>query len=97
MTLASPIVSLASAALSGGVVSWLATWLNEKSKSRAYTMGAVDSAVKTALESVTAEVDRLNGKIKQLEADQDACHARNRRLERELAELRQEVEARPPC
>lgn len=80
------------AALSGGGVSWAATWLNERSKSRSYTMGAVDQAVKVALESVTIECQRLNKEIDKLRSDHRDCRDKNDELEAEIDKLRKQLD-----
>lgn len=53
-------------AVGGGGITQLAAFLNERAKGRAYTMGAVDHAVETALSSVTQEVERLNKQVVEL-------------------------------
>lgn len=85
-------VPLASAALTGGAASWAATWLNEKSKSRAYIMGAVDSAVEVALKSATAEIERLNKEVMKLRSENEECFAKNRKMEQELQELKNNID-----
>src|SRR5690349_16400792 len=83
---------LASAVVSGGGVGWLTTFLQEKTKSRAYTMGAVDQAVRVALDSVVAEVDRLNKEQDKLRGQHQECLDKNTKLEHELAELRDNID-----
>lgn len=76
---------VATAAISGGGIGWITTFIQDKSKSRAYTMGAVDQAVKTALESVTAEVNRLNHELDELREAHKQCQV-------DLSSMRKEID-----
>lgn len=55
-------------------------------------MGAVDSAVKTAMQSTTTEIERLNGELTKLRADHEECHRKNRKLQAELDELKNSID-----
>jgi peptidoglycan hydrolase CwlO-like protein len=83
---------LATAAVSGGGIGWFTTFLQEKQKSRAYMMGAVDQAVQVALQSVTAEVARLNGDLDKLRGQHKECREENDKLRDEMDELRENID-----
>lgn len=75
--------------LGGGGVGALFTWLNNRDKIRAYTLGVVDKSVQAAMESVTNEVLRLN-------AEQAELRAQHRQCEKDLASIRNEIRSFKP-
>lgn len=72
-----PIIEMIASALGGGGMLKFADWLNSRQKTRAYTMGAVDHAVETALKAVT---DRLQV----VEAQHAHCDAELREVKDRL-------------
>lgn len=70
--------------LGGGGIGAVLKWIDDRSKTRAYTLGVVDKAVDTAMRSVTREVERLNTEI-------DKMRVKHARCETELAEVKQEL------
>lgn len=79
------IAGAASSAAGGGGVSSFFTWLGSRSKTKAYTMGAVDHAVQTAMTLVT---DRLA----KVEGQHEACEDSLREVRSELAERKAEID-----
>lgn len=57
------------AALSGGGITQLGNWLASRTRNKAYTMGAVDHAVQTAMRVVTDRLEVVEGQHKECEAN----------------------------
>lgn len=83
------------AALSGGGIGWLTNFLQDKTKSRAYTMGAVDAAVQTAMKAQNETIDRLQEEINRLQKEVDSlreahanCGERLEEMQKKLQELK---------
>lgn len=75
----------------GGAATALFNWLRSRQRTTAYTMGAVDHAVTTAMASVTEEVGRLNKKIELVETKHERCEAELEDGRRERETLRREI------
>lgn len=82
-----PIYAVAGAALTA-----MFGWLRSRQRTTAYTMGAVDHAVTTAMASVTDEVGRLNKKIEAVEGKHERCEAELEDGRRERGALRRQIE-----
>jgi uncharacterized protein YlxW (UPF0749 family) len=66
---------IAGSAVSGTGVSAFFNWLTGRQKTKAYTMGAVDHAVQTAMSSVTGQLDRTEKRLEVVEKQHDECEA----------------------
>lgn len=80
-----PLLEIAVSALGGGGVTQFFHWLNNRQKTKAYTMGAVDHAVQTAMNLVT---DRLT----RVEAQHEDCEAKLDIVRADLAISRREID-----
>lgn len=83
----------------GGGLSGLLTWLGRRQRSQAYTMGAVDHAVQTAMAAVTAALERTEARLGLVEAQHGDCqtklalvHQRLDASERERAAIKAELD-----
>ncbi len=70
----------------GGAVSSGLVWLGKHQRSQAYTMGAVDHAVQTAMSSVTGQLDRTEKRLQAVEDQHEQC-------ERNLVEVGRKLDA----
>lgn len=93
------LLKLGAAIITGGGIAKLGDVLASRQKAKAYTMGAVDHAVETAMKSVSAQLDRTDGRLAKMEAAEAACRIElagvKERLdgsERERAALRGQVD-----
>lgn len=68
------------------------SWLRSRSRTAAYTMGAVDHAVQTAMASVTSEVDRLNTQVTNMHAQHERCEAELEDGRIERVQLRRQID-----
>jgi exonuclease VII small subunit len=89
------IGGLATSAVSGGGASSFFTWLTTRKKStaegKAYTMGAVDHAVQTAMSSVTSQLERTEERLEKVEGEHEECRANLLEVKEDLASARQEI------
>lgn len=93
------LTELITGALGGGGILKAADWLNNRAKTKAYTMGAIDHAVETAMGSVTGQLERTDARLMNIEAEHRQCRddlaAVQSRLdasERDRAELRAKID-----
>ncbi|HPA37374.1 MAG TPA: hypothetical protein PLV04_01415 [Phenylobacterium sp.] len=93
------IATVVTGAAGGGGLSTLLTWLARRQRSQAYTMGAVDHAVQTAMSAVTAALERTEARLGLVEAQHGDCqtkltlvHQRLDASERERAAIKAELD-----
>lgn len=96
------VIGLGAAAISGGGVTAFFGYLTNRGHEKTVAQEAVDRAIKTALDSTTSEIERLNGEIEKMKAshraemtmmaedrarDRAACEDEQHRLRAQIAEL----------
>ena len=93
------IVSVFGGGAGGGAITKALDYLGQKGRSQAYTMGAVDHAVQTAMSSVTSQLERTEGRLEIVEAQHEDCERNLREVradldasKRERAELKAEID-----
>lgn len=87
-----PWPEIAGGLLSGSLLTQAVAWWNGRNKRDAYTMGAVDHAVQTAMKLVTDRLEKVEDQHAQCEADLSAVRIRLDGAERERSELRAEID-----
>jgi chromosome segregation ATPase len=86
----------------GSAVTKVIEILSRRRSSQAYTMGAVDHAVQTAMGSVTGQLERTEARLEIVEAQHEDCQrnlqsvrtdldASRQQYDRERAELKAEI------
>lgn len=86
------IGGVASSAVGGSGVSAFFNWMTGRQKTKAYTMGAVDHAVQTAMSSVTGQLDRTELRLEVVEKQHHECEANLREVRRDLEETKRHHE-----
>ena len=81
---------IASGGLTGAAVKALEI-ISNRGKSKAYTMGAVDHAVQTAMSTVTDQLDRTEERLKVVEGQHHACEVSLREVNARLDEAKREI------
>jgi septal ring factor EnvC (AmiA/AmiB activator) len=79
-------------ALGGGGIVRLLDMLIKRSQIRAYTMGAVDKAVETALSSVTHQLTRTDERLKAVEEQHHDCERNLEEVRTQLHDSRAKIE-----
>ena len=94
-----PVVTNGLFAAAGIIATSVFQYLGKRSQGKAYTMGAVDHAVQTAMESVTGQLERTEKRLGTMEDQHAECERNlgdmNRRLddsERERSALKSEID-----
>jgi len=80
------IASVFGGGAGGSAITSAFGWLNKHQRSQAYTMGAVDHAVQTAMASVTGQLERTETRLQAVEDQHAEC-------ERNLALVRLDLES----
>lgn len=92
MTTQVPVVEMVASAIGGGGLSQIANWLTARSRTKAYTMGAVDHAVQTAMTLVTDRLEKVEAQHAQCETNLREVRAEVDALTRERAEQKAEID-----
>lgn len=87
-----PWGNLIAGALSGGLITKGAEWVGRRGRVQAYTMGAVDHAVQTAMQSVTGQLTRTEERLEKVEGQHEDCERNLAEVRKEAAEARAEAE-----
>lgn len=87
-----PWPEIAGGLLSGSLLTQVAAWWTSRNKRDAYTMGAVDHAVQTAMKLVTDRLEKVEKQHIQCENDLADVRIWLNVSERERAELRAEID-----
>lgn len=87
------LVTTLTGAAGGGGATHLFSWLAQRQRSQAYTMGAVDHAVQTAMATVTAALDRTEARLGLVEAQHSDCQKKLALLHQRLDASEREREA----
>jgi chromosome segregation ATPase len=66
--------------------------LGKRNRSQAYTMGAVDHAVQTAMQSVTGQLERTEERLERVEGQHQECEANLANVRADLAEAKAEID-----
>lgn len=77
-------------AAGGGGMSAFFNWLGSRSKTKAYTMGAVDHAVQTAMSSVTGQLERTEARLEAVEGQHKECEDALRKVREDLDETKRD-------
>lgn len=86
------VVGAVGTAAGGGGASSFFSWLGGRAKNKAYTMGAVDHAVQTAMQSVTGQLERTEKRLEVVEDQHKACERNLREVRLELDERRSTID-----
>lgn len=81
------IMSVFGGGVGGGIITKGFDYLSKRSKREAYTMGAVDHAVQTAMSSVTSQLERTEGRLEIAEAQHEDCERNLSKVTRRVDEL----------
>lgn len=99
MAVSLPTAEVVLGLVGGGGLTQLGNWLLNRSKATAYSMGAVDHAVKTAfggmetvVDGLRKEVGRLTEKVEAVEGKHDACETELDASRKDRADLRAQLD-----
>lgn len=87
-----PVVEMIVSALGGGGLSQFGHWLTTRSRTKAYTMGAVDHAVQTAMTVVTDRLEKVEKQHAECETSLREVNQRLDASERARTSLKDEMD-----